>query len=266
MFFGASYLRGNHFNNRKTKPMNINPIPHQPYTKGEWYLQEFTDAYTNIIRCNNGKHETLFIASTPQSDRPEARANAKLMAAAPDLLEALQGIISITDRDHIALVKAKAAIEKAVGDIAKVKPTQLEADPNTQLPAETLAEIELKAEHEAALHFHPEHSRDQNTACRICYRNGAKEYATNLHQVEKERDELRHWKMEAVELQIPIIAYVHKHLECNVGDSCTALVVAELDRLRDENARLKIALENVYRIHGHQWSEYDRNVIKDLIK
>jgi len=84
------------------------------YTKGEWYLQKYTDAYTNIVRCNNGKgHETLYIAATPQSSLPEARANARLMAAAPDLLEALQEIISITDRDHTAWVKAKAAIEKA---------------------------------------------------------------------------------------------------------------------------------------------------------
>jgi hypothetical protein len=83
------------------------------YTKGEWYLQKYTDAYTNIVRCNNGKHETLFIASTPQSSLPEARANARLMSAAPDLLEALQDIIAISDRDHIAWIKAKAAIAKA---------------------------------------------------------------------------------------------------------------------------------------------------------
>lgn len=83
------------------------------YTKGEWYLQKYTDAYTNIVRCKNGKHETIFIASTTQNTSPETRANARLMAAAPDLLEALQEIVSITDRDHIAWVKAKAAIEKA---------------------------------------------------------------------------------------------------------------------------------------------------------
>lgn len=86
------------------------------YTKGEWYLQKYTDAYTNIIRCNNGKHETIFIAATPQSFLPEARANAMLMSAAPDLLEALKQIIEITDRDHIAWSKAKAAIAKATGE------------------------------------------------------------------------------------------------------------------------------------------------------
>lgn len=62
---------------------------------------------------------------------------------------------------------------------------------NTQLPAETLEEIELKAEHEAALQFHPVYSPDQNTACRICYRNGAKEYATKLHEVQQENEELK---------------------------------------------------------------------------
>lgn len=91
------------------------------FTKGEWYLQEYTDAYTNIVRCNNGKgHETLFIAATPQSNLPESRANARLMSAAPDLLESLKEIISITDRDHIAWVKAKAAIEKALAKYKEV--------------------------------------------------------------------------------------------------------------------------------------------------
>jgi hypothetical protein len=46
----------------------------------------------------------------------------------------------------------------------------------------------------------------------------------------------------------------------------TAACATKLQEVQQENARLKIALENVYRIHRHQWSEYDRNVIKDLIK
>lgn len=86
------------------------------YTKGEWYLQEYTDAYTNIIRCNKGNgFETIFIGYTGQNSSPETRANARLMAASPDLLEALQGIIEITDRDHAVWHKAKAAIVKAIG-------------------------------------------------------------------------------------------------------------------------------------------------------
>lgn len=87
------------------------------YTKGKWYLQEYTDAYTNIIRCNKGKgFETIFIGYTGQSSSPETRVNARLMAAAPDLLEALQEVIAITDCDHVAWVNAKAAIEKAIGE------------------------------------------------------------------------------------------------------------------------------------------------------
>jgi hypothetical protein len=86
------------------------------YTKGEWYLQEYTDAYTNIVRCNNGKHETIYIGSTTQVGTLEARANAKLMSAAPDLLKALQEVIAISDRKHDAWDRAKAAIEKAIGN------------------------------------------------------------------------------------------------------------------------------------------------------
>ena len=87
------------------------------FTKGEWYLQSYTDAYTNIIRCNNGNgHETIYIGSTPQITLPYARANARLMAAAPDLFNALNEILAITDRDHVAWHKAKAAIAKAINN------------------------------------------------------------------------------------------------------------------------------------------------------
>ena len=60
------------------------------FTKGEWYLQPYTDAYTNIIRCNRGiAHETYFIASTTQNTSEETRYNAQLMAKSPLLLETL---------------------------------------------------------------------------------------------------------------------------------------------------------------------------------
>lgn len=68
------------------------------YTKGKWYLQEYSDAYTNIIRCDNGKgFETLYIGSSSHSTDPEARVNAKLMAKAPEMLEALKGIYAIKE-------------------------------------------------------------------------------------------------------------------------------------------------------------------------
>jgi hypothetical protein len=109
------YLKHLGFHQSKSLCMSNKEV--KSFTKGEWYLQKYTDAYTNIVRCNNGKgHETIFIACTPQSSLPEARANARLMAAAPDLLEALKEIIAISDRDHIAWIKGKAAIEKAISN------------------------------------------------------------------------------------------------------------------------------------------------------
>ena len=46
----------------------------------------------------------------------ENAANALLLAAAPELLEALEGILAITDRDHAAWHKARAACAKAKGE------------------------------------------------------------------------------------------------------------------------------------------------------
>jgi hypothetical protein len=65
-------------------------------TKGRWYLQSYSDAYTNIIRCDNGKgNETLYLMSTSQSSNPEERYNAKLMASAPLLLDKLEHCVGI---------------------------------------------------------------------------------------------------------------------------------------------------------------------------
>lgn len=46
------------------------------------------------------------------------KANIRLMAAAPDLLEALQEVVAISDRKHDAWDKAKVAIAKALGSNA----------------------------------------------------------------------------------------------------------------------------------------------------
>lgn len=47
-------------------------------------------------------------------------------------------------------------------------------------------QIEQEAVHEASMHFHPQYSPDQNTACRINYKNGASRYAA-LWQAAEEK-------------------------------------------------------------------------------
>ena len=49
----------------------------------------------------------------------EAKANARLIAAAPELLDALEGLLGLAERDgwlHIAVNQARAAIAKAKGE------------------------------------------------------------------------------------------------------------------------------------------------------
>lgn len=46
----------------------------------------------------------------------ECKANARLMATAPELLAALERVIAISDRKHDAWDAAKAAIAKAKGE------------------------------------------------------------------------------------------------------------------------------------------------------
>lgn len=45
-----------------------------------------------------------------------ATANAHLMAAAPELLSALQGVIRVADRDTDEFIAARAAVAKALGE------------------------------------------------------------------------------------------------------------------------------------------------------
>lgn len=59
---------------------------------------------------------TLDTVAIPQSGRlsvQERTANGYLIAASPDLLESLKGILAITDRNHVAWEAARAAIARA---------------------------------------------------------------------------------------------------------------------------------------------------------
>lgn len=77
------------------------------HTQGNW---DVTAIYNNPL-----SDDKLYIINKGSSTSlKEMQANAKLIAAAPDLLEALQAMIDGKERDFSKLVeKAQAAIKKA---------------------------------------------------------------------------------------------------------------------------------------------------------
>ena len=80
------------------------------HTLGSWIIEGrsiqgkcFAGTYCNICDKVRG--------GSPE----ESQANARLIAAAPELLEALREVVALSDRKHDAWDKAKAAITKAEG-------------------------------------------------------------------------------------------------------------------------------------------------------
>jgi hypothetical protein len=87
-------------------------------TKGPWEIGKYNSC---VISKND---ESLSIRGSVGEDAIEyyggnlicesvSKSNAKLIAAAPELLEALIEVVKISDRNHIAWDKAKSAIKKA---------------------------------------------------------------------------------------------------------------------------------------------------------
>ena len=88
------------------------------HTPGPW------EAISNLVRtrCTSDGNGGFLIAECPPNigDRLE---NARLIAAAPDMLKALQEIVAAADGDgwsqlDATLAKARAAIAKATGGAA----------------------------------------------------------------------------------------------------------------------------------------------------
>ena len=88
------------------------------HTPGPWAVYESMGAETVIGRI--GVKAEVDIAHCNNCDTSEARANARLIAAAPDLLFALdQAVTSMQDsgypNSHLAVRCARAAIARATG-------------------------------------------------------------------------------------------------------------------------------------------------------
>ena len=66
-----------------------------------------------IKDTRSGLVVAVAIGDVPELD---ARANATLFAAAPTLYDALYAILLITDREHVAWERARAALSAARGD------------------------------------------------------------------------------------------------------------------------------------------------------
>jgi hypothetical protein len=102
------------------------------HTKGKWRLDTRTDYKTNLPSYDEIKSEesksiaTVWGRSGEYNSFPtpeEAAANARLIAAAPELLEVLEALLheytttdfDIAGLDELLITKAKAAIAKAKG-------------------------------------------------------------------------------------------------------------------------------------------------------
>ena len=98
------------------------------FTKGEWFAKREGQSTVYIeCRIGGGWLQEVAACGPTANGSEEQEANAKLIAAAPDLLEALQDlkreiILSDVDMDYIEshfkpwLDKARAAITKSGGE------------------------------------------------------------------------------------------------------------------------------------------------------
>jgi len=90
------------------------------HTPGPWQTDQAEhDAPYQDIRIHAGKGSIccVWIDDAPLHDyNAEQRANARLIAAAPELLEALRWTARALHAEHPAAIKARAAIAKATGE------------------------------------------------------------------------------------------------------------------------------------------------------
>lgn len=85
------------------------------YTPGPW-IMDIDLQIADVITPDRELLATAFPMRTPRGKSYEiAEANARMIAAAPDMLAALQGVLRVADRKTDEFDAARAAITKATG-------------------------------------------------------------------------------------------------------------------------------------------------------
>jgi hypothetical protein len=88
------------------------------HTPGPWAILDrpensFPDSRT-LTHISNGAHIVCTLGSTLSDGSPNHYANARLIAAAPDLLDAVQAMVdAFGDQDSLLIDQCKAALAKA---------------------------------------------------------------------------------------------------------------------------------------------------------
>jgi hypothetical protein len=95
------------------------------FTKGPWVIEyDNSDSYGGGCWFNVGPATINFSYNISEEEERIVKANANLIAAAPDMLEALEALTAIVDRqpdfnddgDGLALSRCYEAIAKAKGE------------------------------------------------------------------------------------------------------------------------------------------------------
>ena len=88
------------------------------HTKGPWTATKHDQHWVRVNVTIKASGNT-WVAFMPDEDKEERMANARLMAAAPDLLDALESLLEQTRQygHNAEITAAEAAIVKAKGEI-----------------------------------------------------------------------------------------------------------------------------------------------------
>lgn len=83
----------------------------QEHTPGPWHYQEESDIYTHIVRpdCNPGR---IICSLANTSTKGEAEANARLIAALPELLAVLKETDEYLDSNKLNTVGSRSQLHR----------------------------------------------------------------------------------------------------------------------------------------------------------